>query len=126
MIQFQVLYTISPPNSKTIELGRVTLSPTGPFLPDLAVEKGWVKIRENAERNAESEEAAALLEKLKQLEAKARVDSVGLWSASGEVIETKYDLSDPQGFIEQWKGQEVDGELQIPDTSTLIKKMLTG
>lgn len=109
VVQFQVLYTISPPNSKTIELGRVMLSPTGPFLPDLAVEEGWVKIRDNAGRNEDSEEASALLEKLKQLESKARADSKGVWAGSGNTIETIYDLSDHQSFIEKWKGHEVDG-----------------
>ncbi|KAI9788742.1 MAG: hypothetical protein M1816_006599 [Peltula sp. TS41687] len=117
VIQFQVVYTISPPNGKKVELGRIMLSPTGPILPDLAAEKGWVKIRENAERNAESEEAAALLEKLKSLEAKARLDSAGLWSSAGETIETKYDLSEPQGFIEQWKGHDVDA---------IAERVLTG
>ena len=104
-----MLYTISPPGTKKIELGRLALSPTGPFLPDLAVEKGWVKLRDNAGRNEESEEATALLEKLKQLEPKAKADSEGVWASSGETIETKYDVSDAHALVDQWKGREVDG-----------------
>ncbi|KAI9822189.1 MAG: hypothetical protein M1826_000543 [Phylliscum demangeonii] len=118
VIQFQVIYTISPPNSKTIELGRVLLSPTGPSLPELAVEKGWVKLREGAGRNEDSEEASSLLEKLKPLEARARADGAGLWSSPpAEVVQTEYDLADGHAFLEQWKGQEVDG---------IVEKVLSG
>ena len=110
VIQFQVLYTVTPAGSKTLEFGRVILSPTGPYLPELAVEQGWVKVRENAGGKDNSEEATAILEKLKALEAKARANGDGLWAPSLEVVETAYDLADPEAFAERWKGQNLDGK----------------
>ena len=110
VIQFQVLYTVTPAGSKTLEFGRVILSPTGPYLPELAVEQGWVKVRENAGSNENSEEVTAILEKLKALEAKARANGNGLWASSLEVVETAYDLADSEAFAERWKGQNLDGK----------------
>lgn len=92
------------------------LSPTGPFLPEIAVERGWVKLREKGGRDEYGEEAAALLEKLKALEAKAKAASEGLWASGGGTIENSHDLSNPQAFVEQWKGKQVDGS--VPHLAT--------
>ncbi|KAI9843291.1 MAG: hypothetical protein M1837_006506 [Sclerophora amabilis] len=109
VIQFQVLYTISPPGSKAIELGQVSLQ-TGQSLPELAVSEGWLKIRDNAGRNEDSEEASALLEKLKAAEASARADSKGLWAARDQTINVMNELPDPKSFVEEWKGKSLDGK----------------
>ncbi|KAI9884064.1 MAG: sedoheptulose-7-phosphate:D-glyceraldehyde-3- phosphate transaldolase [Watsoniomyces obsoletus] len=117
VVQFQVLYTVSPAGSKTLEFGQVKLSPTGPFLPELVVEKGWVKLRDNAGSSEYSEEANNLLEKLKAVEARAKANSEGLWGSDVEVVETTYDVSKPEEFLQEWKGQSVDA---------IIERVLTG
>ncbi len=100
---------MTPAGSKTLEFGQVLLSPGGPSLPELAVEKGWVKIRDGAGSNDNSEEANALLERLRSLEAKARAEGVGLWEPSPPVIETTYDVADAEAFFGQWKGEVLNG-----------------
>lgn len=110
VVRFDILYSVTPQGSKTLEFGRIALSPTGPYLPDLAVEKGWVKVRENAGQNEQSEEATSLLEKLRALETKAKSRGEGLWQSSSETVKTTYDVSDPQGFLAQWKGQNINGK----------------
>lgn len=123
VVQFQVLYTVSPAGSKTLEFGQVKLSPTGPFLPELVVEKGWVKLRDNAGNIETSEEANALLEKLKALEARAKANSEGLWGSDLEVVETTYDVSNSEAFLQEWKGRPVDG--QFPNIIQCAAVMLT-
>ncbi|KAI9804408.1 MAG: hypothetical protein M1825_001307 [Sarcosagium campestre] len=117
VVQFQVLYTITPPNSRPIELGRVISPTTGQAFPETAVAEGWLKLRDNAGRNETTDESISLLEKLKAAEAKAKSESKGLWATSGGAIEVVQDLDDPKAFAEEWKGKPVDA---------IVEKVLSG
>jgi len=114
VIQFQVLYNI--PTGVKRDYGIITLQ-TGQSLPEMAVAEGWVKLRDDAGRKDDSEEAKAQLEKLELHEAKAKADSKGLWAASGGKIEASYDIPDPKAFLEEWKGKSTDA---------IVEKVLTG
>ena len=114
VIQFHVLYNI--PTGVKRDYGIVTLQ-TGQTLPELAVTEGWVKLRDDAGRKDESEEAKALLEKLELEEAKAKADSKGLWASDGGKVDASHDLPDPKAFLEEWKGKSIDA---------IVEKVLTG
>ena len=105
-MHFKVLYKI--PTGANREYGIVSL-PNKTQLPELAVTEGWVKIRDDAGRKDDSEEAAAILEKLQVVEARAKADSKGLWVETGGKIESSYELPDPKTFAEEWKGKAIDG-----------------
>ena len=107
MIQFNVVYNI--PTGAKRDYGIVTIQ-GGQTLPELAVAEGWLKLRDDASRKDDSEEAGAQLEKLKLLEAKARADSKGLWATDNSRIENSYELSDPKAFLDVYKGQALDGK----------------
>ena len=109
VVQFRVLYKISPPNSKPIELGRVILPATGQTLPEISVTEGWLKLRDNAGRNEDGEEATSLLEKLRLAEAKAKENAKGLWATGGGKIDTVQDLSDAKNLVDEWKGKPING-----------------
>jgi staphylococcal nuclease domain-containing protein 1 len=112
-VQFQVLYTI--PNTKR-EYGVVFLN-DGRRLPEMMVEEGWTKLRDDAGRKEDSEEARQQLDKLRVLEATARSEDKGLWQSSGARINVQHDMGDPTSFLEEWKGQTVDG---------LVERVLSG
>ncbi|KAI9753075.1 MAG: hypothetical protein M4579_005347 [Chaenotheca gracillima] len=116
VVQFQVLYTISPPGSKAIELGKVSLQ-SGQSLPELAVSEGWLRIRDNAGRSDDSEEASSLLESLRTAEATAKAESKGLWGGTGDNISITNEIPDPKSFTEEWKGKSID---------SIIEKVLSG
>lgn len=113
IVQFETLYVI--PTTKR-EYGRVRV-PNGPELPDLAVSEGWVKIREDAGRKEESEEATAYLEKLKNLEGQAKSSSKGVWASKGGNIESIYEVTDPNALVTEYKDKKID---------SVIEKVLTG
>lgn len=75
-IQFSILYAI--PNTKR-EYGVVFLN-DGRRLPEEMVKEGWLKLREDAGRKEDSEEALQQLDKLRLLEATARSEDKGLWA----------------------------------------------
>lgn len=112
-VQFSVLYTI--PNTKR-EYGLVYLN-DGRRLPEEMVKEGWLKLREDAGRKEDSEEALQQLDQLRLLEAKARADDLGLWQTSGGRIEVQHDMGESKAFLEEWKGQEVRG---------LVERVLSG
>jgi len=112
-VQFQVLYTI--PNTKR-EYGIVFLN-DGRRLPEEMVKLGWLKLRDDAGRKEDSEEALKQLDELRLLEAKARADDLGLWQPSGGRIEVQHDMGNPQEFIDTWKGKTVDG---------IVERVLSG
>ncbi|KAF2868215.1 hypothetical protein BDV95DRAFT_679033 [Massariosphaeria phaeospora] len=114
VVQFRVLYKI--PTGVNREYGLITL-PNRTQLPDLAVAEGWVKLRDDAGRKDDSDEAAATLEKLQVLEARARADSKGVWQESGGRINSTSELSDPKSFVEEHKGKEID---------SIVEKVLSG
>ena len=114
VIQFHVLYNI--PTGVKRDYGIVTLQ-TGQTLPELALSEGWVKLRDDAGRKDESEEAKTLLEKLELEEAKAKADSNGLWASGSGKVDASYEVPDPKAFVEEWKGKSIDA---------VVEKVLSG
>ncbi|WEW56008.1 hypothetical protein PRK78_001443 [Emydomyces testavorans] len=113
VIQFQILYAI--PTGAKREYGLVKL-PGGRELPELCVSEGWVKMREDAGRRDETEDTASMLEKLRDLESRARAESKGVWGQGGN-IEVSYEISDPRALVDSLKGTTVD---------TVVERVLNG
>ncbi|PGH04290.1 hypothetical protein AJ79_07137 [Helicocarpus griseus UAMH5409] len=123
VIQFQVLYTI--PTTKR-EYGIVKL-PKNRELPELCVAEGWVKVREDAGRRDESEDTVALLDKLRELENRARTESKGLWAPSGGNLETAFDVADPKALVESEKGNQIDAVVErVLNGDRLLVRLLVG
>ena len=114
VIQFTILYSI--PTGAKRDYGTVYLQ-TGQSLPDAAVAEGWVKLREETGRKDDSETSKALFEKLELAEASAKAGSKGIWASAGGNIENAYEVSDPKGFVEQYKDKPVEG---------IVERVLTG
>jgi staphylococcal nuclease domain-containing protein 1 len=112
-VQFSVLYSI--PNTKR-EYGIVFLN-DGRKLPEEMVKEGWLKLREDAGRKEDTQDALEQLNKLRLLEATARSEDKGLWAPSGGRINVQHDMGDSQAFLETWKGKTVDG---------LVERVLSG
>ncbi|WPH03239.1 Hypothetical protein R9X50_00611600 [Acrodontium crateriforme] len=117
MIQFQVLYTIpQKTGGAPRDYGIVRLA-DGRQLPDLLVQEGWAKLRDDADRKAETPQSIELLEKLQALEAHAKADEKGIWGANFKRIENIREISDPKAFVEEHKGKPID---------TLVERVLSG
>lgn len=88
-------------------------------LPDISVQEGWSKVREEAgKRSDESEETLALLDRLRALESLAQDESKGVWATSNKgVIETSYELANGQELVSKYKGEQLEG---------IIEKVLNG
>ncbi len=114
VVRFQVLYKI--PTGANREYGLIVL-PNKISLPEEAVAEGWLKLRDDAGRKEDSEEAAQLLERLQMVEARARAESKGLWAESGGRINSSSELSDTQKFVEDNKGRDIDA---------IVEKVLSG
>ncbi|KAL2161345.1 hypothetical protein VTH06DRAFT_8567 [Thermothelomyces fergusii] len=106
-IKFSVSYKI-PTSGR--EYGTALLQ-DGTQLPDAAVQDGWVKVRDDAGRKEESEDALAKIDALRGLEAQAKEQGKGLHAGPGGVIEVQHDLGGPE-FMTQWKGKTVDGIIE--------------
>jgi staphylococcal nuclease domain-containing protein 1 len=88
-------------------------------LPDISVQEGWTRVREEAgKRSDESEETIALLERLRALESLARDEEKGTWAGgeNGE-IETTYELTGARDLVKRNLGQQLEG---------IIEKVLNG
>ncbi|MCJ1474012.1 hypothetical protein MMC13_002670 [Lambiella insularis] len=118
VVQFQVLYNIPLSSSGQLrDYGTLVLQ-SGQTLPRLAVAEGWLKLRDDPGKNAESDTAKTLLEKLRTEEAEAKAASKGVWAGKEEgKLETKYELSDPKAFADEWRGKPIDG---------IVERVLTG
>lgn len=114
VIQFTILYSI--PTGTKRDYGTVYLQ-TGQSLPDAAVAEGWVKLREDAGRKDESEASQALLEKLDLAEANAKASSKGIWASAEGNIENVNEISNPKGFVEQYKDKPIEG---------IVERVLSG
>ncbi|KAF2272347.1 uncharacterized protein EI97DRAFT_484005 [Westerdykella ornata] len=114
VVQFRVLYKI--PTGVNREYGILQL-PNRTQFPDIAVAEGWLKVRDDAGRKEDSEDAVQLVEKLHMLEARAKADSKGMWADEYIRIHSTGELSDPKGFVEEHKGQ---------DLSAIVEKALSG
>lgn len=112
-VKFKILYTI--PNTNR-EYGIFWLQ-DGTRLPEAAVEAGWLKLRDDAGRKEDSEDAQRQLNELKLLEAQARAKEIGLWQTSGGRIEVQSDLGNADAFIKEYKGQSVNA---------IVERVLSG
>jgi staphylococcal nuclease domain-containing protein 1 len=112
-VQFKVLYEI--PSTKR-QYGVINLA-DGRKFPEEAVKDGWIKLREDAGRKEDTEESQRQLNELRLLEAQARIDDKGVWATSGGRIDTQHELSDPDSFLEQYKGKTLDA---------LVERVLSG
>lgn len=112
-VQFSVLYTI--PNTKR-EYGIVYLM-DGHILPEDMVKEGWLKLREDAGRKEDSEEALAQVEKLRQLETAARNEYKGIWGKETGRIAVQHEVGDSDEFLSEYKGKSVDG---------IVERVLSG
>ncbi|EEP78919.1 conserved hypothetical protein [Uncinocarpus reesii 1704] len=113
VIQFQILYVI--PTGAKREYGIVRL-PGGRELPELCVSEGWAKLREDAGRRDESEDTALVLDRLRELESRARSESRGVWG-QGQSAEVSYDIPEPRALVDSLKGTMVD---------TVVERVLNG
>lgn len=113
IIQFNVLYTI--PTTKR-EYGVVYLQ-DGTRLPEAMLELGWLKLRDDAGRKEDSEEVQNHIEYLRSLELKARSENLGIFQSEGKNISVKYDLGNPDSFLDTWKGKSIEG---------LVERVLSG
>jgi staphylococcal nuclease domain-containing protein 1 len=113
-VLFKVLYTV--PNTQR-EYGIVMINETGPKFPEYMVQQGWLKLREDAGRKEDTEEALQQVSQLRVLEATARSENKGLWAPTIAHIDVQNDMGDPQKFLDTWKGKPVDG---------LIERVLSG
>lgn len=122
-VQFLVLYQI--PNTKR-EYGIVYMN-DGRQLPEEMIKEGWLKLREDAGRKEDSEEALQQLDKLRLLEATARSEDKGIWAPSGGRIELQHDMGDSQAFLDTYKGKTVDGlvERVFSGDRMLVRLMIT-
>jgi staphylococcal nuclease domain-containing protein 1 len=106
-VLFKPLYTI--PSTKR-EYGLVAVPPGGgPQFPERAVSEGTVRLREDAGRKDESDEAARLLERLGVAEARAKADEKGVWAEAGGKVDCSYEVQDAKALLEANKGKVLDG-----------------
>lgn len=113
-VHFKVLYTT--PNTQR-EYGIVMLGENGPRFPEYMVEQGWIKLREDAGRKEDTEEALQQISQLRVLEATARSENKGLWSPDLTHIDVHNDMGDPQKFLDTWKGKPIDA---------IVERVLSG
>lgn len=117
LIHFKVLYNIPQKvGGGARDYGIVTLQ-NGQQLPDLIVQEGWAKLRDDADRKAESPQASELLEKLQALEAHAKADEKGVWSSKPPQIQNVREMPDAKAFAEEHKGEAIE---------TVVERVLSG
>lgn len=104
-----MIYTI--PTGAKRDYGTIKLPGFDASLPDISVQEGWTRVRDEAgKRSDESEETVALLERLRALEAHARDAEKGVWAGAVQgQIETSYELSDAKALVEEYKGKDLQG-----------------
>ena len=73
--------------------------------------EGYLKVRDDAGKRDESEEATSYVEKLRVLESRAKADGKGLWDSDLETIRTSYELPKANDFAHRCKGKAVEGKL---------------
>lgn len=112
IVHFKILYTIpQKAGGGSRDYGTITLQ-GGQQLPDLIVQEGAAKLRDDADRKAEVPAAAELLEKLQALEAHARADEKGVWSSKSTRIQSDREIPDTKAFAEEHKGQAIDSVVE--------------
>ncbi|KAJ5832056.1 hypothetical protein N7474_000367 [Penicillium riverlandense] len=117
VIKFQVAYSV--PTGAKREYGFIKLPGFNASLPDISVQEGWSRVREEAgKRSDESEETLALLDRLRALESLAQDEAKGVWAGSDKgQIDTSYEVSNPQALVQKYKDQQLEG---------IVEKVLNG
>lgn len=112
MIQFQVLYTI--PTGVKREYGIIKLPGTNATLPELCVQEGWARVREEAgKRGDESDDALVLLDNLRALEAQAKANGKGIWAGAEKGrVETEYEVANPKALVDEFKSHQIDAVVE--------------
>ncbi|KAF7189541.1 Nuclease domain-containing protein 1 [Pseudocercospora fuligena] len=117
IIRFSVLYSIPQKVGGASREYAVVQLADGKQLPDLIVQEGWAKLRDDADRKAEAPQAAELLSRLEVLEAQARADDKGVWSPKPSTVNNVRDLPDAKAFAEEHKNQAIE---------TVVERVLSG
>ncbi len=112
--QFSSSYT-APSNNR--EYGEVIMS-DGKKVLEMALEAGTVKLRDDAgARKDTSDEELQHIEKLKDIQAKAKSDRRGLWQGNDKAIENVSDPGQLKQMLVSWKGKDLPG---------IVEKVLSG
>ena len=112
VIHFKVLYSIpQKTGGSSREYGTVILQ-GGQQLPDLLVQEGWAKLRDDADRKADAPAAAEQLEKLQALEAHAKADEKGVWDSKLKPIQSLRELPDAKAFAEEHKNEAIEAVVE--------------
>ncbi|EAW12705.1 putative transcription factor (Snd1/p100) [Aspergillus clavatus NRRL 1] len=124
VINFQILYTI--PTGAKREYGTIKLPGFDASLPDISVQEGWARVREEAGKRDESEETASYLERLRALEDHARTESKGLWAgAENGRTETSYELTDGRALVDEWKEKHLEAIVErVLNGDRLVLRLL--
>ncbi|KAJ5360728.1 RNA-induced silencing complex nuclease component Tudor-SN [Penicillium concentricum] len=117
VVEFHVVYTI--PTGAKRDYGTIKLPGFDASLPDISVQEGWTRVREEAgKRGDESEETAALLQRLRALESLAQEEGKGTWAGGEDAhIDTSYELTGARDLVKRNLGQQLEG---------IIEKVLNG
>ncbi|KAB8076479.1 hypothetical protein BDV29DRAFT_86375 [Aspergillus leporis] len=125
VVQFNVLYTI--PSGAKRDYGTIKLPTFEVLLPDISVQEGWVRVRDEAgKRGDESEETAALLERLRALEEHAQSEDKGVWAGAEKGrTETSYELSDGKALVEEYTNKHLEGIVErVLNGDRLVLRLL--
>ncbi|EAW17868.1 putative transcription factor (Snd1/p100) [Aspergillus fischeri NRRL 181] len=125
VIQFQVLYTI--PTGAKRDYGTIKLPGFDASLPDISVQEGWTRVREEAgKRSDESEETLAYLERLRALEDHARTEGKGMWAGADKGrTETSYEVDDAKSLVDEWKDKHLEAIVErVLNGDRLVLRLL--
>ncbi|EGP89555.1 uncharacterized protein MYCGRDRAFT_69388 [Zymoseptoria tritici IPO323] len=112
VIRFTIIYSIPQKTGGASRDYGVVQLPDGKSLPDLVVQEGHARLRDDADRKAEAPPAAELLERLQALEAHAKADEKGVWAAKQTIVQNIRELSDPKAFVEENKDKSIDSVVE--------------
>ncbi|EJF65082.1 transcription factor [Dichomitus squalens LYAD-421 SS1] len=118
-ITFTSTHSLPPSDDVPRDIGTAEIN--GVDLASELLKNGWAKLKE-LKREPTEEDV-----RKKELEAEARSAGKGVWNPHGpKAHATHYTMpSDSQGFITEWKGQQIDGLVeQVKDGSTLRVRLL--
>ena len=80
--------------------------------PPAAVAEGWLKVKEDPGTIESMKDHKHILDTMEQDQAKAKADSRGLWSTEGGRVECQYEISDPNAFVEKYKGKAIEASVE--------------